>query len=101
MTTAVPAMVYTTALFSDAHVLRRSNRDDDDEDPDDDALMGIGPPDMMRQIYVDLMGRGVERRKQKGARCARIRDAVVMLQHQIDLQDFSPGLFSALANHDA
>ena len=49
MTTAVPAMVYTMALFSDAHVLRRSNREDDVDDPDDDALMGRGPPDMMEQ----------------------------------------------------
>lgn len=34
----VPVMVYTTALFSDAHVLRRS-QNDDGGDPDDDAAL--------------------------------------------------------------
>ena len=57
MTTAVPAMVYTTALFSDAHVLRRSHREDDDDDPEDsDALTGIGLPDMMQQIQQHVDG---------------------------------------------
>ena len=49
ITTAVPAMVYNTALFSDAHVLRRSHRDDDDDPEEDDALIGIDPSDMVQQ----------------------------------------------------
>lgn len=53
--TAVPATVYTTALFSDAQVVRRSHRDDDDDDTEDDAaLMGMDRPDIVREELVVL-----------------------------------------------
>lgn len=48
ITTAVPAIVYTTALFSDAHVLTRSHSEDDDDDAEDEALIEIGPSDMVQ-----------------------------------------------------
>jgi hypothetical protein len=49
MTTAVPAIVYTTALFSDAHVLSRSHSDDDGDPEGDAALIDIVSPGMVRE----------------------------------------------------
>jgi hypothetical protein len=61
-------MVYTTALFSDAHVLRRSHNDDDVGDPDGDGtLMWLDSLDMVQDVCFPMDADSWERLEVRGS----------------------------------
>ena len=90
-------MVYTTALFSDAHVLRRSQSDDDDGEPDGDAV--VVEMELLDMFGEDWLKNRMDQSGKDEVRSSAMRKDercnLCLVVPEVDLEDFLPSFLAA------